>query len=133
MWHEDLEEASRLYFGEHNIEGLLKVLKLLHEMLEEGSTKNDTTIREKAFIQVTFSLGTYCSGILYCEGMFTKFPHNDLFGKTLFFSDTNTIFGQNFQGIVLILLYFSSIIFSYTSSRVGSTHSSSPFYLIFKV
>nr|XP_027112687.1 serine/threonine-protein kinase TOR [Coffea arabica] len=51
MWHEALEEASRLYFGEHNIEGMLKVLEPLHEMLEEGATRNDTTAKEKAFIQ----------------------------------------------------------------------------------
>lgn len=52
MWHEALEEASRLYFGEHNIEGMLKVLEPLHELLEEGAMGNNTTIKEKAFIQV---------------------------------------------------------------------------------
>ena len=52
MWHEALEEASRLYFGEHNIEGMLKVLEPLHEVLEEGAMKNDTTIKERAFIEV---------------------------------------------------------------------------------
>ncbi|XP_057977812.1 serine/threonine-protein kinase TOR isoform X2 [Malania oleifera] len=51
MWHEALEEASRLYFGEHNIEGMLKVLEPLHVMIEEGAMTNDTTIKEKAFIQ----------------------------------------------------------------------------------
>uniref|UniRef100_A0A5B7BS83 Serine/threonine-protein kinase TOR n=1 Tax=Davidia involucrata TaxID=16924 RepID=A0A5B7BS83_DAVIN len=51
LWHEALEEASRLYFGEHNIEGMLKVLEPLHEMLEEGAMRNNTTIKEKAFIQ----------------------------------------------------------------------------------
>lgn len=51
MWHEALEEASRLYFGEHNIEGMLKVLEPLHELLEEGAMRNDTTAKEKAFIQ----------------------------------------------------------------------------------
>ncbi|GAB2247138.1 hypothetical protein Droror1_Dr00007020 [Drosera rotundifolia] len=51
MWHEALEEASRLYFGEHNIEGMLKVLEPLHEMLEEGAMRNNTTVNEKAFIQ----------------------------------------------------------------------------------
>ncbi|KAI3669407.1 hypothetical protein L6452_40642 [Arctium lappa] len=50
-WHEALEEASRLYFGEHNIEGMLKVLEPLHEKLEEGARMNNTTIKEKAFIQ----------------------------------------------------------------------------------
>ncbi|GJX78343.1 serine/threonine-protein kinase TOR [Tanacetum coccineum] len=53
MWHEALEEASRLYFGEHNIEGMLKVLEPLHEMLEEGAMRNNTTIKEKSFIQIS--------------------------------------------------------------------------------
>lgn len=48
MWHEALEEASRLYFGEHNIEGMLAVLEPLHAKLEEGAE----TIIETAFIQV---------------------------------------------------------------------------------
>lgn len=52
MWHEALEEASRLYFGEHNIEGMLKVLEPLHDMLEEGVLRNSTTIKERAFIEV---------------------------------------------------------------------------------
>ncbi|XP_047975858.1 serine/threonine-protein kinase TOR-like isoform X1 [Salvia hispanica] len=51
MWHEALEEASRLYFGEHNIEGMLNVLEPLHNMLEEGAARNNSTIKEKAFIQ----------------------------------------------------------------------------------
>ncbi|XP_043711300.1 serine/threonine-protein kinase TOR [Telopea speciosissima] len=51
MWHEALEEASRLYFGEHNIEAMLKVLEPLHEMLEEGASRGDTTLKETAFIQ----------------------------------------------------------------------------------
>ncbi|KAI5604042.1 hypothetical protein POPTR_001G289200v4 [Populus trichocarpa] len=51
MWHEGLEEASRLYFGEHNIEGMLKVLEPLHKMLEEGAVKENITIKERAFIE----------------------------------------------------------------------------------
>ncbi|KAI9166124.1 hypothetical protein LWI28_026644 [Acer negundo] len=51
MWHEALEEASRLYFGEHNIEGMLKVLEPLHEMLEEGAMRENTTTKERAFIE----------------------------------------------------------------------------------
>ncbi|KAK1259623.1 Serine/threonine-protein kinase TOR [Acorus gramineus] len=47
MWHEALEEASRLYFGEHNTEGMLAVLEPLHAKLEEGPE----TIKENAFIQ----------------------------------------------------------------------------------
>ena len=56
MWHEALEEASRLYFGEHNIEGMLKVLEPLHEMLEEGAMRPNTTIKERAFIEVVKSI-----------------------------------------------------------------------------
>ncbi|KAJ6299158.1 hypothetical protein OIU76_020180 [Salix suchowensis] len=51
MWHEGLEEASRLYFGEHNIEGMLKVLEPLHKMLEEGAMKENINIKERAFIE----------------------------------------------------------------------------------
>ncbi|CAN1302710.1 Serine/threonine-protein kinase TOR [Linum perenne] len=51
MWHEGLEEASRLYFGEQNREGMLKVLEPLHEMLEEGVMREKTTIKERAFIE----------------------------------------------------------------------------------
>ncbi|KAK3414003.1 serine/threonine-protein kinase TOR [Eucalyptus grandis] len=51
MWHEALEEASRLYFGEHNIEAMLKALEPLHDLLEEGASRNNTTIKEKAFIE----------------------------------------------------------------------------------
>lgn len=66
MWHEALEEASRLYFGEHNIEGMLKVLEPLHEMLEEGAMRENTTIKERAFIEVLlFSL--YCIHFVCCN------------------------------------------------------------------
>jgi FKBP12-rapamycin complex-associated protein len=34
IWHEGLEEASRLYFGEHNVEAMFNVLEPLHQMLE---------------------------------------------------------------------------------------------------
>ena len=51
-WHEALEEASRFYFGERNIEGMLKALEPLHEQLEEAAMRDDTTLKEKSFIQV---------------------------------------------------------------------------------
>jgi FKBP12-rapamycin complex-associated protein len=35
MWHEGLEEASRLYFGDHDIDGMLSTLAPLHQMLEK--------------------------------------------------------------------------------------------------
>eukprot|EP01125_Pyxidicula_operculata_P010120 TRINITY_DN3337_c0_g1_i2.p1 TRINITY_DN3337_c0_g1~~TRINITY_DN3337_c0_g1_i2.p1 ORF type:complete len:2473 (-),score=614.63 TRINITY_DN3337_c0_g1_i2:487-6948(-) len=47
MWHESLDEASRLYFGDHNIEGMFDKLRPLHERLEEGPQ----TASEDAFHQ----------------------------------------------------------------------------------
>ncbi|KAF8519025.1 phosphatidylinositol 3-kinase [Hysterangium stoloniferum] len=48
LWHEGLEEASRLYFTEKNPEGMIAALEPLHEMLARGPT----TIRETSFAQV---------------------------------------------------------------------------------
>lgn len=47
QWHEGLEEASRLYFGDKNIAGMLTTLEPLHEMLRKGPE----TLREISFIQ----------------------------------------------------------------------------------
>lgn len=47
MWHEGLEEASRLYFGEHNIKAMFQVLEPLHKMMERGPQ----TLREISFNQ----------------------------------------------------------------------------------
>jgi len=45
LWHEGLEDASRLYFGEGNVSGMLDVLIPLHKQLERGPT----TRREQDF------------------------------------------------------------------------------------
>uniref|UniRef100_A0A7S1TEY1 Serine/threonine-protein kinase TOR n=1 Tax=Compsopogon caeruleus TaxID=31354 RepID=A0A7S1TEY1_9RHOD len=45
LWHEGLEEAARLHFGEKNTVGMLTVLEPLHRMMEAGPE----TLREKAF------------------------------------------------------------------------------------
>jgi FKBP12-rapamycin complex-associated protein len=45
LWHEGLEDASRLYFGEGNVSGMLDVLLPLHETLERGPS----TRREQDF------------------------------------------------------------------------------------
>ncbi|KAK2626869.1 hypothetical protein QTJ16_004044 [Diplocarpon rosae] len=47
LWHEGLEEASRLYFGDRNIEGMFATLKPLHDMLDQGPE----TLREISFAQ----------------------------------------------------------------------------------
>lgn len=47
VWHESLEEASRQYFGDGNIQAMLDTLVPLHITLKEGPT----TLREAAFCQ----------------------------------------------------------------------------------
>jgi FKBP12-rapamycin complex-associated protein len=47
LWHEGLEEASRLYFGDKNVEGMLATLMPLHELLDNGAE----TLREVSFAQ----------------------------------------------------------------------------------
>jgi FKBP12-rapamycin complex-associated protein len=37
LWHEGLEEASRLFFTEKNPEGMIAALEPLHDMLEAVS------------------------------------------------------------------------------------------------
>ncbi|KAG8279048.1 hypothetical protein J6590_008066 [Homalodisca vitripennis] len=47
LWHEGLEEASRLYFGERNVKGMFDTLEPLHAMLERGPQ----TLKETSFNQ----------------------------------------------------------------------------------
>lgn len=47
QWHEGLEEASRLYFGEMNVNGMFDTLDPLHAMLERGPQ----TLKETSFYQ----------------------------------------------------------------------------------
>ncbi|CAG7725809.1 unnamed protein product [Allacma fusca] len=47
MWHEGLEDASRLYFGERNVQGMFNVLEPLHARLERGPQ----TMKETSFNQ----------------------------------------------------------------------------------
>lgn len=57
MWHEALEEASRLYFGEHKVDGMLNVLKPLHEMLNKDGP---VTAKEESFVQVVLVCTSRC-------------------------------------------------------------------------
>ncbi|XP_063386567.1 serine/threonine-protein kinase mTOR [Cydia fagiglandana] len=47
QWHEALEEASRLYFSEHDVKAMFKTLEPLHAMLERGAQ----TTKEVSFTQ----------------------------------------------------------------------------------
>uniref|UniRef100_H2Y9G9 non-specific serine/threonine protein kinase n=1 Tax=Ciona savignyi TaxID=51511 RepID=H2Y9G9_CIOSA len=45
LWHEGLEEASRLYFGERDVRAMLATLEPLHALLERGPQ----TLKESAY------------------------------------------------------------------------------------
>jgi FKBP12-rapamycin complex-associated protein len=47
LWHEGLEEASRLYFGERNVRGMFEILDPLHQMCDRGPQ----TLKEMSFNQ----------------------------------------------------------------------------------
>ncbi|XP_013111288.1 serine/threonine-protein kinase Tor [Stomoxys calcitrans] len=47
QWHEGLEEASRLYFGDRNVKGMFDILEPLHCTLERGPQ----TLKETSFSQ----------------------------------------------------------------------------------
>ena len=47
LWHEGLEEASRLYFGDQDVDGMFAALQPLHEMIDRGAE----TLREQSFVQ----------------------------------------------------------------------------------
>ena len=52
LWHEGLEEASRLYFGDRNVRGMFATLEPLHNMMERGPQ----TLKETSFTQVSGNL-----------------------------------------------------------------------------
>ncbi|KAI0105114.1 TOR kinase [Nemania sp. FL0031] len=47
QWHEAIEDASRLWFSDHNAEGMFAALNPMHELLERGPE----TLREISFAQ----------------------------------------------------------------------------------
>ncbi|KAL9596585.1 MAG: hypothetical protein Q9219_005712 [cf. Caloplaca sp. 3 TL-2023] len=47
LWHEGLEEASRLYFGDNDVEGMIHTLEPLHDLVDKGAE----TLREISFVQ----------------------------------------------------------------------------------
>lgn len=61
LWHEGLEEASRLYFGERNVQGMLDTLKPLHDLMVRGPE----TLKETAFYQVRYKNDKNIRRIMY--------------------------------------------------------------------
>ena len=61
LWHERLEEASRLYFVEHNPEGMIAALEPLHDMLDAVSLF--------LYLHINSDCGT---GTHHCSGDFIR-------------------------------------------------------------
>ena len=78
LWHEGLEEASRLYFGERNVKGMFAVLEPLHAMMERGPQ----TMKETSFNQVS------------CRGQADKAMHFDTGGPRFEPRPGSSILGQ---------------------------------------
>ena len=67
LWHEGLEEASRLYYTEKNPEGMIAILEPLHELLEAVRPLSRCVIEK---VSLTVLLGSnnnsrnvFCSSI----------------------------------------------------------------------
>ena len=76
-WHEGLEEASRLYFGDGDVEAMLAILKPLHAELDAGPT----TLREASFKQ---ALGRDLREAARCLGEYENcVARNERSGSTI--------------------------------------------------
>lgn len=47
MWHEGLEDASRLYFGENDVEGMFQTLAPLHRMMRTPETLSEISFTQQ--------------------------------------------------------------------------------------
>lgn len=66
MWHEGLEEASRLYFTEKNPEGMTAALKPLHDLIEAVSSY--TASERTPLIYPTLG-AKHCERNFVCSGL----------------------------------------------------------------
>ena len=85
LWHEGLEEASRLYFGERNVQGMLDTLKPLHDLMARGPE----TSKESSFQQVNFAkfVPRRTNHIHICTSRFGKSLRNAAWlANSLFYS-----------------------------------------------
>jgi len=67
LWHEGLEEASRLYFNEKNPEGMIAALEPLHEMLAQVNCHNLFAISDH--LSYSNSGTNHRSRDIFCTGV----------------------------------------------------------------
>ncbi|KAL4787723.1 armadillo-type protein [Aspergillus varians] len=65
LWHEGLEEASRLYFGDSNVKGMFATLAPFHDMLDRGAETLREVSFDQAFGRDLAEAKHYC--MLYCQ------------------------------------------------------------------
>ena len=51
LWHESLEEASRQYFGDGNVQAMIDTLSPLYQTLEYAINHGQATLLEISFLQ----------------------------------------------------------------------------------
>ncbi|KAH6572836.1 hypothetical protein BASA60_006398 [Batrachochytrium salamandrivorans] len=105
MWHEGLEEASRLYFGEHNVDGMIATLEPLHHMLERGPE----TFREVAFMQA------------FGRDLAEAYDWSKKYSRTLHSDDLNQawdLYYQVFKKVSKLLPQLNSLEMQYVSPKL---------------
>ena len=60
MWHEALEDASRQYFGENNIDGMFEILAPLHEMMNKGAETTQEINFQQQFGKILMDADQCC-------------------------------------------------------------------------
>ena len=93
VWHEGIEDASRLYFGDGNVSSMLDVLVPLHGQLERGpSTKREQDFyisfgkeltKAYAFVKEYIRLTTINGGEIPTQGGFIQGATNEKDGQAL--------------------------------------------------
>jgi len=84
LWHEGLEEASRLYFGERNVRGMFEILDPLHQMCDRGPQ----TLKEMSFNQAygrdLSEAQEWCRSHIIHFDYIDSIKHNSIFYLFLF-------------------------------------------------
>ncbi|KAI0238227.1 hypothetical protein LSAT2_011144 [Lamellibrachia satsuma] len=60
LWHEGLEEASRLYFGECNVKGMFATLEPLHLMMERDLRHSEGDILQSGIRRDLMEAQEWC-------------------------------------------------------------------------
>jgi serine/threonine-protein kinase mTOR len=110
QWHEGLEEASRLYFGERNIKGMFDTLEPLHKMLDLGPQ----TLKETAFSQA------------YGRDLTEALKWCELYKKSLNIRDLNQawdLYYHVFRRISRQLPQLTSLELQYVSPKLLACHN----------